>query len=117
MLIVVYQVGVDWAGILLERATGLKLGDYMQKNIFEPLGITEISFAPSEQMKSRLAYMNQRAVDGTLSGRDHLLNRSLNVQSEEDARSLFHSGGAGLFAGPREFTSKIITFHTICLPF
>jgi CubicO group peptidase (beta-lactamase class C family) len=89
----------------------------MQKNIFGPLGITEISFAPSEQMKSKLAYMNQRAVDGTLSGRDHLLNRSLRLQSEDDAKALFHSGGSGLFAQPRGFASKIIQFAPCTLWF
>ncbi|KAL1989630.1 hypothetical protein VTN49DRAFT_6827 [Thermomyces lanuginosus] len=100
-----YGISMDWAGILVERATGQKLGDYMQQHIFEPLGITEMSFLPTESMKKNLAYMNQRAPDGTLHVTDHLLNRSLSVKPEED---LFHSGGGGLFGKPQDYC-KIIS--------
>ncbi|KAH8699068.1 beta-lactamase family protein [Talaromyces proteolyticus] len=103
-----YGVGIDWAGILLERVTGLKLGEYMQKNIFEPLGIDNISFSPSNHT-AKLAYMNSRSPDGKLSARDHLLNRSLNVGSEDDAQRLFHSGGAGLFAQPQQYAKILST--------
>lgn len=94
---------MDWVGILVERATGQKLGDYMQQHIFEPLGITEMSFLPTESMKKNLAYMNQRAPDGTLHVTDHPLNRSLTVKPGED---LFHSGGGGLFGKPQDYCSK-----------
>lgn len=96
-------MGIDWAGILLERVTGLSLNDYLHRNIFEPLGLKNISMFPTESMKANLAYMSQRAPDGQLSPRDHLLRRPLIVSSLEDVKGCFNSGGAGCFAKPQEY--------------
>jgi len=57
-------------------------------------------------MKAHLAYMHQRAPDGTLSGRDHLLRLPLTLQTEEEKRRCFNSGGAGCFAKPQEYCRK-----------
>ena len=65
---------MDWAGLVVEAATGMKLGDYMQQNIFAPLGLKDICFDLSKRpdMKARLAPMhawNKEA--GTFSPREH----------------------------------------------
>lgn len=100
------QIGIDWAGIALERVTGLRLNDYMRINIFEPLVINDISMFPSSSMMERLAYMNQRTPDGALLPRDHLMRVPL-VETDEEQRSrCVHSGGGGLFAKPSEYCSK-----------
>lgn len=100
------QVGIDWAGIALERVTGEKLGEYMKKNIFEPLGIKNMAMIPTPEMKSKLAYMNHRENDGTLRPRDHLARLPAAVSSKEEAERCFNSGGGGMFAQPREYCSK-----------
>lgn len=87
----------------LERVTGLSLNDYLHQNVFEPLGLKNISMFPTASMKARLAYMNQRAPNGQLSGRDHVLRRPLIVESESDIKSCFNSGGAGCFARPQDY--------------
>lgn len=101
-----YGVGIDWAGIALERATGKKLGEYMMENIFDPLGIKDMAFVPTPEMKANLAYMHYRGPDGVIQPRDHLMRMPLAVSSEEEKSRLFHSGGGGLFAKPQEYTSK-----------
>ncbi|RYC78640.1 hypothetical protein BFJ63_vAg18487 [Fusarium oxysporum f. sp. narcissi] len=103
-----YGVGIDWAGIALQRATRLTLHDYLHKHIFQPLGITDMSIIPNDEMRSRLAYMHARDMDGTLKPRDHLLRLPLviNAKDEYEAASVFNSGGAGLFAKPQEFCSE-----------
>ncbi|KAF3762892.1 beta-lactamase/transpeptidase-like protein [Cryphonectria parasitica EP155] len=98
-----YGIGVDWAGIALERITGVTLNDYMVKNIFEPLGIKDMSMFPSPKMKANLAFMQQRSPDGSLRSRDHLMRTPLVVQRGEDISRCFNSGGAGLFARPQEY--------------
>ncbi|CAN8105690.1 unnamed protein product [Discula destructiva] len=98
-----YGLGIDWAGIALERVTGQTLGDYMRQNIFEPLGIKDIAFLPSKEMKANLAYMNQRAHDGSLHPRDHPVRTPLVVTSKEESSRVFNSGGGGLFARPQEY--------------
>jgi len=55
-----YGVNIDWAGIALERVTGLSLNEYLMKNVFGPLGLKEITMFPSAAMKKKIAYMNAR---------------------------------------------------------
>ncbi|KAJ5292161.1 hypothetical protein N7478_001412 [Penicillium angulare] len=100
-----YGVGIDWAGIALERATGLTLNAYLQKHVFLPLGIKDMSMIPNHDMRRRLAYMNSRNPDGTLRARDHLHRAPLVVDPENTAEvaRVFNSGGAGMFAKPQEY--------------
>jgi CubicO group peptidase (beta-lactamase class C family) len=102
------QVGIDWAGVALERATGLTLNAYLQKHLFLPLGITDMSMIPSHDMRQRLVYMNQRSPDGTLRARDHILRAPLVVDPDNDAEvaRVFNSGGGGMFAKPQEYCSS-----------
>ncbi|KAK2780928.1 hypothetical protein FQN53_000880 [Emmonsiellopsis sp. PD_33] len=101
-----YGLNIDWAGILIERSTGLLLNEYIQRNICKPLGLENVSMIPTASMKSKLAYMNHRAPDGQLSPRDHLLRLPLIVDRPEDT---FHSGGAGCFAKPQEYCQILAT--------
>ncbi|KAL4971589.1 beta-lactamase/transpeptidase-like protein [Aspergillus desertorum] len=100
-----YGVGIDWAGIALERATGLALNEYLERHILQPLGIKDMSMIPNEDMRGRLAYMNHRENDGTLRARDHLLRAPLVVDltDEAEVKRIFNSGGAGMFAKPQEY--------------
>lgn len=98
-----FKVNIDWAGVMVERVTGQSLNEYFHRNIFEPLGLNNISMFPSASMKEKLAYMNQRDAHGHLSSRDHLLRRPLIVQTAADRKSCFNSGGAGCFAQPQEY--------------
>lgn len=86
----------------------MTLNDYLQKNVFLPLGIKDMSMIPSEDMRQRLAYMNNRNPDGTLRPRDHLLRAPLVADLKNDAEvaRVFNSGGAGIFAKPQEYCSK-----------
>ncbi|KAI0412800.1 beta-lactamase family protein [Xylaria grammica] len=100
-----YGINIDWAGIALERATGLRLNDYLQKHIFQPLGLKNMSMIPTQDMRDKLAYMHTKEQDGTLRPRDHLLRTPLVVDHANEAQvaAVFHSGGAGMFAKPQEY--------------
>ncbi|RFU81098.1 hypothetical protein TARUN_1107 [Trichoderma arundinaceum] len=100
-----YGTGIDWAGLAVERATGLTLNTYLQKNILQPLGIQDMSMFPNKDMRNRLAYMHTRDPDGTIRPRDHLLRIPLVVDpdDESETRLVFNSGGAGMFARPQEY--------------
>ncbi|KAH8714589.1 beta-lactamase/transpeptidase-like protein [Ilyonectria robusta] len=100
-----YGVSIDWAGIALERASGLTLNGYLQKNVFQPLGIKDMSMIPNKDMRSRLAYMHSRDPDGTLRPRDHLLRQPLVVDPDDESETarVFNSGGAGMFAKPQDY--------------
>ncbi|KAH6713591.1 beta-lactamase/transpeptidase-like protein [Leptodontidium sp. MPI-SDFR-AT-0119] len=44
-----YSSGLDWAGMMVQRANGMPLGKYMQKYIWEPLGIKNMTFHLEER--------------------------------------------------------------------
>ncbi|KAF7156084.1 hypothetical protein CNMCM5623_009226 [Aspergillus felis] len=106
-----YGVNIDWAGVMVERVTGQPLNDYFHRNIFEPLGLNNISMFPSASMKEKLAYMNQRDAQGQLSSRDHLLRRPLVVQTAEDIKTCFNSGGGGCFAKPQDYCRMCLSYY------
>jgi len=100
-----YGAGIDWAGLVLERATKTTLNAYLQKNVLQPLGLKNMNMIPTREMRERLAYMHSRDKDGVLSPRDHLLRLPLVVDPDDEAEvaRVFNSGGAGMFAKPQEY--------------
>jgi CubicO group peptidase (beta-lactamase class C family) len=50
-----YGVNTDVIGALVERLSGMKLGEYMQKNIFVPLRMTDTGFSVAPDKAHRLA--------------------------------------------------------------
>ncbi|KAH7137420.1 beta-lactamase [Dactylonectria estremocensis] len=106
-----YGISMDWAGQLVERASGQKLNDYFLQHIFAPLNITQINMFPTDEMKANLVYQNYRAPNGKLSLRldGHLNRRPLYAKTQAELDSTFHQGGAGLFAQPTEYMQIIVT--------
>lgn len=50
-----YSVSVDLQGLIVEKLSGMSLGDFMQKRIFQPLGMVDTGFwLPADKM-DRLA--------------------------------------------------------------
>lgn len=105
-----YGTNLDWAGIVAERASGMKLNDYFQEHIFKPLGINDANMFPTQEMRSNLAYMHQRDGSGKLNERAHLYRRAFQQTTKEEQDKFLHSGGAGLFAKPKEYVSECWLF-------
>ncbi|KAI1655740.1 beta-lactamase/transpeptidase-like protein [Daldinia decipiens] len=63
-----YGTSLDWAGKLVERVSGLTLEEYMKANIWGPLNMHHITFAPDSrpETKSRKVGMTLRDKDGKL---------------------------------------------------
>jgi len=64
-----YGGGLDWAGRLVERLNGgIRLGEYMKKNIWDPLGMTSTTFdlEANPEIKARKLDLTARGPDGTL---------------------------------------------------
>lgn len=60
-----YGIGIDWAGIMIERVAGTTLGEYMTENIFEPLNMHDTAFAHNEDMLARASAVHARLPDGS----------------------------------------------------
>lgn len=105
-----YGINIDWAGITVERITGMSLDEYFKKNIFKPLGINNISFFPSEHMKQHMVKSHQRDSDGKSSEvKVHPNNAPIAASSDADKAKVFNTGGAGCFAKPAEYCILIAT--------
>lgn len=100
------QISVDWAGILVERATGVNLNDYMQRHIFEPSNAKDMTMIPSNDMKGRLQGLWQRDEHGRVNNREYPLSRPLKEAQLHDDDDMIFSGGGGLFGSVRDFGSK-----------
>lgn len=61
-----YGTNVDWAGQVVEGITGKRLGEVMAERIFEPCGITDMTFAIDDARRPRVAGMHARGADGSL---------------------------------------------------
>ncbi|KAE8374463.1 beta-lactamase family protein [Aspergillus bertholletiae] len=107
-----YGTGLDWAGVLVERASSLSLEEYFQQFILRPLGIKSITFFPSAEMKMSLAYMHQRDKDGALSVTDHLYRYPLVPCRPGREKQRFCMGGAGCFGRPAEYCTTLLNDGT-----
>lgn len=87
-----YSLCLDVVGGLIELVSGMRLGDYLRENIFEPLGMYRTSFDLDEERRSMLATqyeydsMNKRAVEIPIDKNDFKFG------------SEYQSGGAGLIS-------------------
>ena len=83
-----YGIGIDWAGQLLEAASGVKLGEWMRKEIFDPLGMSDTAYHCSSEMEERKAAVHILAKD------------QWKALPTEPPRTIaeFDSGGGGLFS-------------------
>ncbi len=83
-----YGIGIDWAGKMVEAASGQQLGDYMKQHIFGPLGMDSTAYRITPSMRERLAKVHQREADG-------LLNvTAFEVNQEPE----YEPGGGGLYS-------------------
>ena len=106
-----YGINIDYAGLCVERQTGMSLNDYFQKHIFEPMGVKYINMFPSPEMVHKLAWMNARSPDGklALNKAGHINRKSLYAKTKEEVETTFNAGGAGCFARPRDYCQVIAT--------
>jgi CubicO group peptidase (beta-lactamase class C family) len=88
-----YGVNTDWLGFVIEEITGQTLGEYLTANVFEPLGMTETTFRPSDELRARAMDIHARQADGSLAISD--------IEMPDDPE--FDSGGAGAYSTARDY--------------
>ena len=82
-----YGIGIDWAGRMIEAVSGVTLGQFLAKNLFEPLGMTDTAFRISPAMRERLAAIYLRDDQGRLAP------FAFEIPQEPE----FQMGGGGLY--------------------
>jgi methyl acetate hydrolase len=89
----VYGISIDWAGKMVEAASGQKLGTFFEENLFGPLGMTSTSFLLSASQRSRLASLHTRHADGSLTP----------FPFEFNQHPEFQQGGGGLYGSMQDY--------------
>ena len=84
-----YGINIDWAGKLVEAVTGKSLGQNMQDDIFEPLGMTSTAFKMTDDMRGRMAKIHARGEDDGFAPQ-----MELEIPQEPE----FEMGGGGLYS-------------------
>lgn len=88
-----YGIGLDWAGRMVEAASGQRLGAHFAETIFAPLGMADTAFRLTDAMRARMASIHTRGPDGVLTPTDMVI--------EQDPE--FESGGGGLYSTARDY--------------
>lgn len=91
-----YGTSADVLGAVVEAVTGMRFGDFLEKELFGPLGMRDTAFWVPQEKQGRLAvtYETVRRQDGNLLIRYE--GDNLAVCNSMDRPPAFESGGAGL---------------------
>ncbi|WP_424929426.1 serine hydrolase domain-containing protein [Amaricoccus tamworthensis] len=93
-----YGTNIDWVGQVVEGIRGKRLGEVMSERIFAPLGITDLAFTRTDDMKARTATIHARGDDGGLTPMDDFA-----LPDDPEV----HMGGHGLYGTVTEYMKFI----------
>ncbi len=93
-----YSFCHDVAAAVLEVATGMTFGEYLKKEIFLPLGITDMGFHPTESQKERFAQKWRYTKQD-----DKLVIIPAEEYNGYALSAKYESGGAGLFGNAEQY--------------
>ncbi|TDX08263.1 serine hydrolase [Kribbella sp. VKM Ac-2566] len=88
-----YGISTDWLGQVIEAITDQPLDSYLAEHVFGPLGMTDTTFFPNTDQRSRLMPIHDRTAAGGLS----VSEIDLPVEPE------FAAGGHGAYSTARDY--------------
>jgi methyl acetate hydrolase len=88
-----YGVNTDWLGRVVERVAGKGLDQVLAERVWGPLGMTDTTFAPSAEQRSRLMPVHQRQADGSFAPSVHDIPQA----------SEYHASGHGSYGTGRDY--------------
>lgn len=103
---IAFDPGTDWlygyghelvAG-MIEVTSGMKVSEFLQKNLFDPLGMTSTGYRYFGDIRERMVTPYQLGEDGSRSP----VSSPRDALFEENAR--YEGGGAGLFSTVRDYS-------------
>lgn len=87
----------DLIALLIEKHSSMKYADFIKKNIFEPLGITDITYTPTDEQWARLVCMCDRAAGGVI------FNADMGKHTFEGFPLSYTCAGAGLVGSIEDY--------------
>ncbi|WP_040951462.1 serine hydrolase domain-containing protein [Gorillibacterium massiliense] len=108
-----YGSSADVLGAVVEVASGMGFGDFLQKEMFSPLGMTDTGFWVPDAKRSRLTKTYENTPDG---GMQPYTGNNLGILQKMDREPAFESGGAGLVStidDAARFTTMLMNGGTL----
>lgn len=87
-----YSIGPDLLGAVVEKVSGTSFERFLQRRIFDPLGMRDTGFDVPAKKIPRLAVLSRHGADGQLLSTEPILG------AYAEPERGFASGGAGLFS-------------------
>jgi CubicO group peptidase (beta-lactamase class C family) len=88
-----YGTSADVMGAVIEAASGMRFGEFLRKELFEPLGMKDTGFWVPDEKRHRLAKTYAMNENGEL---ELYTGNHLGIIHQMDRPPAFESGGAGL---------------------
>ena len=92
-----YGFGHEMVAALIERCSGMTVGAFLKKEIFEPLGMTSTGYRFSGDQRERMAVLYHINDDGSYEPMAGMMDERF----EPD--QIYEAGGAGLFSNLRDY--------------
>ena len=72
-----YGSSTDWLGLVIEKLSGQRLGNYLKQHVYGPLGMHDSTFAPSDEQGVNIVWEDMREYNRTfdLGFREHWSDR------------------------------------------
>ena len=61
-----YGISLDWLGLVIEAVSGQDLPSYLTEHVLGPLGMTDTTFTPTAEQRSRMMAVHSRTPEGGL---------------------------------------------------
>lgn len=91
-----YSLCHDVLGGVIEVASGMRFGEYLEKNIFAPLGMTDTTFHPTEEQIERISTLYRAHED---EGTNEIIGKR-RITNQPDS---YESGGGGLVSSTDDY--------------
>lgn len=91
-----YGTSADVLGAVIEVVSGMKFGEFLDKEIFRPLGMKDTAFWVPEEKQNRLAAAYETIIGAEKNSLLRYEGNNLAIRNKMDRPPAFESGGAGL---------------------
>jgi CubicO group peptidase (beta-lactamase class C family) len=91
-----YGISLDWAGMVVEAVSGMRLEAYMLENLLMPTGMKDARFIIQPDRRTRLATVHRRYPEGLAP-----------VEHEISQEPEFYMGGGGIYGTAEDYEAYI----------
>ena len=92
-----YSLCHDVLGAVIEAASGMRFGEYLKKAIYDPLGMTDTTFHPTEEQLSRISALMR------VNEKTGKLEHAGSMRDGHGIPEAYESGGGGLVSSVNDY--------------